>query len=68
MKKVMKQNVNSDVSDIGGALSYVSQTQGNVMPNKKVMAPKDPKAMKGYQSLGTVPIKGLKKDNRGEGT
>lgn len=68
MKKAMKQSVNSDVSDIGGALSHVSQTQGATTPRTKVMAPNDPKAMKGYQSLGTVPIKGLKKDNRGEGT
>jgi hypothetical protein len=66
-KMSMSQGTGSDVSDIGGALAHVAQTEGARMPSSKKMATNDPKTVAGYTSLGKFKMPKNDPQNRGEG-
>lgn len=74
-KKYSKQNVESDVSDVSGALVHVAQVSSPKPKTISNLAANDPKTVQGYEKLGAggpahtgkaLPEKS--KDNRGEGS
>lgn len=74
-KKYVKQGVESDVSDVSGALAHVAKVTSPKGKTISKLATNDPKTVQGYEKLGPggpshtgKALSEKSKDNRGEGS